>query len=58
MSAAVVSNPSATPSAPPEIDAVLSGIAVPPRPALLTELQMEISGPYPDLGLIARLVGC
>ena len=57
MSAAVVSNPSATPSAPPEIDAVLSGIAIPPRPALLTELQMEMSGPDPDLGLIARLVG-
>ena len=57
MSAAVVSNPSATPSAPPEIDAVLSGIAIPPRPALLTELQMEMSGPDPDIGLIARLVG-
>ena len=57
MSAAVVSNPSATPSAPPEIDAVLSGIAIPPRPALLTELQMEMSGRDPDLGLIARLVG-
>ena len=56
MSAATIAEAAVPRSAPPEIDAVLSGIAIPARPALLTELQMEMSGPDPDFGLIARLV--
>ncbi len=55
MSAAIVAD-AAPPSAPPEIDALVSSIAIPPRPSLLTELQMEMAGADPDLVHIARLV--
>lgn len=41
---------------PPQIDTLVSAIAIPPRPSLLTELQMEMAGADPDLGHIARLV--
>lgn len=45
-----VSNPA------PDVDALVGSIAIPPRPALLTELQMEMAGADPDFDRIARLV--
>lgn len=45
-------------NAPPaaDVDALISGIAIPPRPALLAQLQMEMAGADPDFDRIARLV--
>lgn len=57
MPATLAPDASVKPSATPELDALIASIAIPPRPALLTELQMEMSGPDPDPGLVARLVG-
>jgi len=39
-----------------DVDALVGSIAIPPRPALLAELQMEMAGADPDLDRIARLV--
>lgn len=44
------------PAPPADLDAVIGSIAIPPRPALLTELQMEMAGADPDFDRIARLV--
>lgn len=44
------------PAPPADLDAVIGSIAIPPRPALLTELQMEMAGVDPDFDRIARLV--
>ena len=44
------------PAPPLDVDALVSGIAIPPRPTLLTELQAEMAGDDPDFDRIARLV--
>ncbi|MEO8124760.1 MAG: HDOD domain-containing protein [Burkholderiales bacterium] len=56
MSATLASDPAVKPAPAPDVDALISGIAIPPRPALLTELQMEMTGADPDFDRIARLV--
>lgn len=40
-----------------DVDALIRSIAIPPRPALLTEVQKEMAADDPDLGRISRLVG-
>lgn len=56
MSATLAPDPAMRPAPPTDIDALIGGIAIPPRPSLLTELQMEMSGADPDFDRIARLV--
>jgi len=40
-----------------DVDALIRGIVIPPRPALLAEVQAEIDADDPDVGRIAQLVG-
>ncbi len=40
-----------------DFDALIKGIAIPPRPALLAEVQAEIDADDPDFGRIAHLIG-
>ncbi len=40
-----------------DVDALIRSIVVPPRPALLAEVQAEIDADDPDVGCIARLIG-
>lgn len=56
MSAAIAFDAAPQRSPPPDVEALISGIAIPPRPALLIELQMEMAGADPDFDRIARLV--
>jgi len=56
MSIATVSAAAGPPPAL-DVDALIKSIAIPPRPALLTEVQKEMATDDPDLGRIARLVG-
>ena len=44
------------PAQPLDVDALVSSIAIPPRPTLLTELQAEMAGADPDFDRIAHLV--
>ena len=44
------------PAPPLDVEALVSSIAIPPRPTLLTELQAEMAGDDPDFGRIAHLV--
>jgi HD-like signal output (HDOD) protein len=41
----------------PDVDAVVKGIAIPPRPALLADLQQEMARDDPDFDNIVRIVG-
>ena len=41
----------------PDIDALVRSIAIPPRPALLAEVQAEVAADDPDLNRIAHLIG-
>lgn len=45
------------PSPDMDVDALLRSVVIPPRPALLTEVQKQMATDDPDLGRIARLVG-
>jgi HD-like signal output (HDOD) protein len=55
---AVKSAPAAAPAAQlTDVDELIRSIAIPPRPALLTEVQKEMAADDPDLGRISRLVG-
>ncbi len=55
---AVKSPPAAAKAAPTlDVDALIKSIAIPPRPALLTEVQKEMAAEDPDLGRISRIVG-
>jgi HD-like signal output (HDOD) protein len=40
-----------------EVDALIRSIVIPPRPALLAEVQEEIDADDPDVGRIAQLIG-
>lgn len=40
-----------------DADALIRSIAIPPRPALLADMQKEIGAEDPDVGRIARIVG-
>ena len=40
-----------------DVDALIRGIAIPPRPALLAEVQEEVAAEDPDFGRIANLIG-
>jgi HD-like signal output (HDOD) protein len=54
----VKSAPTAATMAPStDIDELIRSIAIPPRPALLTEVQKEMAADDADLGRISRLVG-
>ncbi len=53
----VKSAPAAANTAPAlDVDTLIESIAIPPRPALLTEVQKEMAADDPDLGRISRLV--
>lgn len=41
-----------------DVDALIRSIAIPPRPALLVEVQEEMGADDPDFGHIAHLIGC
>ena len=41
----------------PDVDALIRSIAIPPRPALLAEVQAEVAADDPDLNRIAHLIG-
>jgi len=55
----VTSPPAPAANAAPalDVDALIESIAIPPRPALLTEVQKEMGADDPDLGRISRIVG-
>lgn len=56
---AVKSSPAAVGAAPTpalDVDALIRSIAIPPRPALLAEVQKEMATLDPDLGRISRIV--
>jgi HD-like signal output (HDOD) protein len=40
-----------------DVDALIRSIVIPPRPALLAEVQVEIDADDPDVGRIAQLIG-
>jgi len=54
-----VNAPPAAPQEAPavDVDALIRSIAIPPCPALLTEVQKEVDADDPDLGRISHLVG-
>lgn len=56
---AVQSPSAAAKHAPPALDveATIRSISIPPRPALLVEVQKEMEADDPDLGRISRIVG-
>lgn len=56
MPATLAFDPPANAAPAPDVDTLICSIAIPPRPALLTELQMEMAGAEPDFDHIARLV--
>jgi len=55
---AVMSPPPVASAAPAvDVEAVISSITIPPRPALLAELQKEMAAEDPDFRVVSRLIG-
>jgi HD-like signal output (HDOD) protein len=57
MSAVKSAPAAATTAETATVDELIESIAIPPRPALLTEVQKEMAADDPDLGRVSRLVG-
>lgn len=53
----MLAEPRAAPAPELDVDALIRSIAIPPRPALLAEVQQEIDGDDPDLARIGHLIG-
>jgi len=57
MSAILSPSAAAAPAAGDNVDQLLRGIVIPPRPSLLADVQKEIASSDPDLARLAQLIG-